>query len=206
MRKLSILFYLCSLNIFAASVTVAPFEMELDLQKGYKLQGSIELACRLEKWVWGDSAQYETFYQDPSELRITTIDNGDFNKIIINNPNELYYEYDRFFSSDEECRASFKFQFISLNYAMGYGIKPKKPVTFQLWKGFYDYQKGDQRYDLNKMRKYLDRTVYTFVEREVTNSHINVWIKQDGREASTSPWVEKAYLNPETGKPYTPIL
>jgi hypothetical protein len=178
--------------------------MEFDIEPGYKIEAYIELACRKEKWVWGDSAQYETFTQDPKSLIVKVENKGNLETITLINSSVMYYEYDRFFSSGEECRASFKVLFISQKYAMGYGYNPSKPVTFKLWKGFYDYQRGDQFYDLNKMRKYLDNTTYSFVEKRYQNSHINIWIKQDDREASTSPWVEKAYINPTTGKPDAP--
>ena len=206
MKTIIFLLSLFATQLFAASITVRPFEMEFDLQVGYSVKGEVELSCRYEEWVWGDSAQYETFYQDPSPVMISEEKMGDKKRVTIKNPRELYFEYDEFFRSNEECRASFKFVFYSENYAMGFGANPKKPVSFKLWKGFYDYQDGDRVYDLNKMRKYLDKTEYTFVEKRFQDSHINIWIKQDGREADTSPWVAKAYIDPTTNLPYPPQL
>lgn len=204
--KIFIITILSLSNLYAASITVAPFEMNLRIEKGYALKAELELACRYEKWVWGDSAEYETFYQAPVKLTVKEVHNGEFKEIRLINSRSLFYEYDEFFRSNEECRASFKVVFYSLKYALGYGVNPKKPVSFQLWKGFYDYEAGDQRYDLRKMEKYLDLATYTFVEKKFSNSHLNIWIKQDGREAATNPWVEKAYLNPETGRPYIPEI
>jgi len=203
LKLLSLL--LLSFSAMAASVIVKPFEMELYLQKGYKISGEIELACRYERTVWSDSAEYETFYQTPQKLKIVENDHGEMKKVKIIHDQELYYEYDRFFRT-VECRASFKFLFESEKYARGIGVNPYKPVSFSLWKGMYDYQEGDQYYDLRKMTKYLDNTTYTFKEVPFNDSHINIWIKQDGKEADTSPWVDRAYINPETGKPYSPRI
>lgn len=206
MRVLTTAIIFLSTYLHAASVAVMPFEMQLDLQVGYGVRGEIELACRYEKIVWGDSAEYETFYQAPTKINITQEKSGEVKKVTLKNTRKLYYEYDDFFKSGEECRASFNIVFFSEKYAMGYGASPRKPVSFQLWKGFYDYQRGDVIFDLNKMRKYLDKTEYTFVEKRYLDSHINIWIKQDGSEAETSPWVAKAYIDPTTNLPYRPKL
>jgi hypothetical protein len=206
LKLLTIAFILLSTHLYAASITVMPFEMELDIQVGYGVRGEIELACRYEKIVWGDSAEYETFYQAPTKINISQDQNGDMKRITLKNTRKLFYEFDDFFKSGEECRASFKIVFFSEKYAMGYGVSPKKPVSFQLWKGFYDYQRGNIVFNLNKMRKYLDQTEYTFIEKRYLDSHINIWIKQDGTEADTTPWVAKAYIDPVTNLPYPPKL
>lgn len=201
-----ILFLITLGSVQAASITVYPFEMELLIQKGYDLKGQVELACRYEKFVLGDSAQYETFTKGPVKLRIEREDEGEFKRVRLVSKNRLYFEYDEYFKYGKECRASFKVIFYSEKYALGHTIKPKSPVSFTLWKGFYDYQEGDQVYDLNKMRKYLDQTTYTFTERTTSQNYYIIRILQDGKEAQTSPWVEKAYLNPQTGRPYPPVL
>lgn len=202
---LKLYLFLFSINSFAASVTVQPFKMEMEVQKGYDVRGEIELACRYEKFVLSDSAEYETFYQSPKKLLINkaNIEGTNLNRVTLESKQKLFFEYDNPFRYGKECRVSYKVFFESENYALGHTIRPNKPVTFKLWQGFYDYKEGDQVYDLEKMRKYLDQTTYTFTEKK-TSKFIIVRILQDGREADTSPWVEKAYLDPNTGKPYPP--
>ena len=197
---------LFNLSSFAASISLSPFEMRLDIQKGFTLAGEVELACRYEKFVFGDSAQYETFYQKPVPLDIK-VESGlgsDFNRVLITNKKELYFEYDELFKFGEECRASFKVHFFSKDYSLGHTIHPEKPVTFTLWKGFYDYQEGDQVYDLEKMRRYLHNTTYSFPIDRRPKDFFLIRILQDGKEASTSPWVQKAYKDPMTGRPRKP--
>ncbi len=193
------------LSTFAASITVPKFTLNMDVQTGYSVSGEIELACRYEKIVFGDSAQFETFYQTPKKLTVISKKGAGFNSITLVNNEELFFEYDRAFKFGKECRASFKVFFVSNVYALGHGIKPLAPVTFTLWEGFYDYEEGDQEYDLEKMRKYLHQTTYTFTEKMFSNM-MHIRILQDGREAKTSPWVEKAYFDPKTGKPFSPKL
>ncbi len=204
MRLLGVLtaFFTIS-TLHAASITVNPFKLELDIQEGYSVEGEVELACRYEKFVFGDSAEFETFFQAPKKLSIKTKKMGSMNKVTISSNEKLFFEYDRAFKFGKECRASFKVSFISDHYALGYGVRPREAVRFQLWKGFYDYEEGDQIYDITKIEKYLHRTTYTFTQKRFP-SMIHIRILQDGREAATNPWVEKAYLNPDTGKPYTP--
>jgi hypothetical protein len=207
MKILSLIFFLLtSTQINAASITVPPFEMELDLQDGYELEGELELSCRYEKLIFGDSSEYKVFYAPVKNLLVSKQVEGEFNRVKIVNNEKLFFEYNRAFHYGKECRLSFKVNFFSTEYATGYGLKPKRAVSFMLWKGFYDYQEGDQNYDLRKMQKFLDNTKYSFRERFVRPSHVNIYILQDGREARTSPWVEKAYLNPETGLPYRPLI
>lgn len=206
MKTIIVFLSVISTQLFAASITVKPFEMELDLQVGYKIKGEIALACRYEEWVWGDSAQYKTFYQDPTALEITEEVNGDTKRVTIKNTRERYFEYDDWYRSGEECRAYFDILFYSENYAYGYGARPKEPVSFDLTKGFYDYEPGDRTYDLNKIRKYLDQTTYAFIEKRTQDRYLTIWIEQDGREADTNSWVRRAYINPETDRPYTPEL
>lgn len=197
-------FILVAHTAFSASVTVLPFSMVLDLQKDYELTAQMSLACRYEKLVFGDSAEYETFYKEADILKVSYNDLGNgFNQVVIRNPEKIKFTYNHPLIYGEECRASFKVNFTSLRYAKGHGLKPKEPVSFQLWKGFYDYQEGNQTYDLNKMRKYLDKTEYSFSEQKTANALI-IRILQDGREAHTSPWVERAILNPQTGLPHSP--
>ena len=205
MQKLFVFIFFYSFA-HAASITVKPFEMEFTIDKGYEVQGEMELSCRYEKFVWGDSAEYVTFYQEPTQLKVNIVESTDYNTVQVKNTKNLYYEYDEFFRSNEECRASFKIFFISTKYALGHGRNPKEPVKFTLWKGFYDYQEDEQIYDLRKLAKYIDNTVYSFREKSFENRHINIWILQDGREARTNPWVERAVINPATGVPYKPEL
>jgi hypothetical protein len=199
-----IIFLLSTTQLNAASITVAPFEMELHVQDGYELEGELELSCRYEKLVFGDSAEYETFYAPTKKLSVIKHAEGKLNRVVLVNDEKLFFKYNRSFHFGKECRASFKVIFFSKNYATGYGLKPNRAVSFMLWKGVSDYQEGNQSYDLRKMQKYLENTTYSFKERYFRPSHMNISILQDGREARTSPWVEKAYLNPETGIPYKP--
>ncbi len=192
-------------SAMAASITVPRFEMEFLLQKNYEVNGKISLACRYEKFVIGDSAEYETFYGPEQKLVFKVISEGDFNRVKLTNNQDLYFEYDRLFKWGKACRASFDVVFSSTKFALGHGSSPDKAVSFKLWKGTYDYEEGDQIYDLNKIGKYLDNTTYSFSETLVGDRYLSVRIFQDGEEADTSPWVEKAYINPETGKPFPPI-
>lgn len=195
-----------SFGVMAASITVRPFKLEMEVQKGYSVRAQMDLACRYEKFVLSDSAEYETFYQGPVTLGVKEKNTSgtDFKVVTIENKRELFYEYDNPFRYGKECRASYKVFFESDNYALGHTIRPNAPVTFTLWQGFYDYQEGNQIYDLEKMRRYLDQTTYTFTEDFKPRNFVIIRILQDGREAKTSPWVEKAYKNPATGKPYAP--
>ncbi len=193
-----------SLTLKAASVTVPPFKLELELQVGYQVNGEIELACRYERFVFGDSAQYETFTKAPSPLLVESSRlNGQFQKITIKNLKPLFFEYDRPFKYGKECRASYRVEFISKDYALGYGTNPLKPISFVLSKGFYDYQEGEQVWDLGKIKDYLHNTTYSFSQR-ATRDALIIRILQDGHEASTSPWVHRAVFNPQTGAPYRP--
>ncbi len=195
--------YLTLFSIQAASITVHPFELEFDLQEGYSVDGEVELACRYEKFVFGDSAEFETFYQAPKKLKVKVTKGQGFNKVALINQDKLFFEYDGLFKYGKECRASFEVNFVSDHIAKGHGRNPREAVSFKLWKGFYDYEEGEQVYDLDKMKKFLHHTTYTFTQKKFTNL-IHIRILQDGREAQTNPWVEKAYLNPATGKPYPP--
>lgn len=198
--------YLISSETQAASITVLPFKMTMEVQNGYQVKAQIDLACRYEKFVLSDSAEYEVFYQEPVQLGVSVKeDQGTgYKKVVLENNQKLYFEYDNPFRYGKECRASYKVFFESENYALGHTIKPKNPVLFTLWQGFYDYQEGNQVYDLEKMRKYLDQTTYSFTENYSPKDFVIIRILQDGREARTSPWVEKAYKNPKTGRPYRP--
>lgn len=204
MRVLSFfVLLLSSLTINAASISVAPFQMTMDVQEGYAITAEIELACRYEKIIFGDSAEFETFYQTPKKLKVKTKKIGGMQEVTLINDSKLYFEYDRLFKYGKECRASFTVNFTSEKYAVGMGMRPYRAVNFKLWKGFYDYQEGDQVYDLSKMEKFLHKTTYTFTQKNF-DSMMHIRILQDGREAETNPWVETVHYNPATGKPYSP--
>ena len=203
MKKLILFLVLLCTSVHAASITVPKFTLEFDIKKGYDVSAEVELACRYERLIFGDSAEFETFYQAPKKLKVKVKSSQGLSHIELSNDSQLYFEYDNFFKLGKECRASFKVFFVSQNYALGHSIKPQKAVTFTLWEGFYDYEEGDQFYDVEKMRKYLHNTTYTFKEK-VLSDRMHIYILQDGREANTNPWVETAIFNPATGKPYPP--
>ncbi|MBC76713.1 MAG: hypothetical protein CME64_11925 [Halobacteriovoraceae bacterium] len=208
MKTAIILTFVFSLfnSALGASITVPPFEMEFLLQKDYEVKGQIELACRYEKFVISDSAEYEMFNGPEKKLKFEYVQEGEFNRVKLVNDKKLYFEYDKLFKWNKECRASFEVVFSSSKYALGHGYKPSKAVSFKLWKGMYDYQEGDQLYDLDKLKKYLSNTTYSFSESQINDNYLSIRIFQDGNEADTSPWVESAYINPKTGKPFPPTM
>ncbi len=128
MKKL-LMALMISYSAFAASVTVPKFEIKFLIDDSlYDISFKLTLACRYEKFVISDSAQYHYEFQDVEfDFKKKKLASG-LTEVRFINSRVQKLEMRRPYFADKECQTMEKFYISSKKYRSGYGSvdKPRK--------------------------------------------------------------------------------
>lgn len=185
----------------AASTVAYPFEFSFTIPKDkIKVEAGLFLSCRHEKFVIGDTAEYETYHadyklnvryeeQDESTQKVT---------IDLNAKKRLYI--DGIFKIGKECTSRVAIDFKDRHYSVGWADKYDTPIAFTLTTDYYDYSE-ENVLDITYLEDILNNNHVSFYYRSVPSFQVNVWLYVNQKElyevAPTS-----AAIDNNTNKPY----
>lgn len=142
---------LLSAPAFAESISVDPFALKFSLeQKHIDLKAKLNLECRYEKWVLGDSAEY-VYSRKEVGLDVNVDANGAA-RISLSQGASL--ELDGWHRPTKECAGSFELSFVDKRYSIGWAGRVDAPIKFSIGEGGV-FQSGDSVFDLSKLEGLL---------------------------------------------------
>ncbi|WP_372654560.1 hypothetical protein [Halobacteriovorax sp.] len=191
---------LLSVNTFAASTTVNPFSIEFYTNKNtINVKAKLTLACRYEKVVWSDSAEYNTEYKD-IDLTVSNKDqrNG-LTKHTLSLTNKQYLEVTGIFKPTKGCKSEIRFDLNDANYSIGWANQFSRPISFSYW-NFKSYSSDDTIFRPTTLRDQIEGKLLSFNYTPVS-SQVNVSLLADG-ERVTEILGTNVALNKETNMPY----
>ncbi len=189
-----------SINTFAASTTVNPFSIEFYTNKDtLNIKATLTLACRYEKVVWSDSAEYNTEYKD-IDLKVTNKDqrNG-LTKHTLSLSKKQYLEVTGIFKPTKECKSDIKFDLNDAKYSIGWANQFSRPISFSFW-NTKSYSSDDTVFRPSTLRSQIEDKVFSFKYTPV-HSQVNVSLLADGENVTQILGTNVA-LNKNTNMPY----
>ena len=171
MKKIILVLFL-NLVVQAASITVEPFKINFFVNdQAYELDFKITLACRYEKFVFGDSAQYEYKYK---ELPIAIAQNKISSSIthFSMSLNKLVkHELTGYFKHNKECQSIIELFLIDKKYSTGFLNDFKRPIKL----GFYKQTRLEEfkSFEIEHIKNLLENKVYGF---KYDPGYNNLWV------------------------------
>ena len=186
----------------AATVKVEPFEFKfLVAENSYDINFSLELMCRFEKTVFGDSAKFEYKYKEVP-LSVSKINRGtELVEVTITNPSLLTLSQTEWYRSNKECGYIQKFYLTSRLYSIGWADQFDRAIEL----GLYEYSRLDENavYPIKKLKDKIENKELGFTYRAVYNQ-VNIKfsiertpVREIGGSLGTT-----AYRNPESNMPW----
>ena len=193
---------LFSLNGFTASVTVAPFDLRVLVDTShYDLEVELTMACRYEKLVISDSAEYE-YKHLPVKLQIKEekLTNG-LSEVRIINSKKRILEQTEWYRSNKGCQTYFELFLKDKIYTTGFFNEFSRPIRL----GFLEHSRVKEvsEFDLNWLFDTFNNKKLSFNYKNNGYS-VNTRFALDDistTELSTFLYMNVA-LDEETGMPY----
>lgn len=191
-----------SFSSFGASVSVPKFEIYILLNTSeYELDFKLEMACRYEKFVIGDSAQYE-YKTKTVPLNITKKKINDIESIVtIKNESKRILELTGFFKSNKECQTYLEFFIKSKLYSIGWANQFHRPIRLGLFK--QSRREEFKNFDIKKWTDLISNKKLSFLFRPV-GSQVNMSFAIDDIKApGMSSYLRQSVAkDPRTGMPF----
>lgn len=187
---------------FAASVTVPAFDIDFHLDKdAYQIDFELEMACRYEKFVISDSAQFEyTYKKVPLTIKFLETQNG-LTRVRLENQSEQKHKLTGFFKSNKQCQTYMNFFLIDRKYATGWANQMDRPIRL----GIFEHSRlqEEKTFDVQKLKNLIEEKKLSFNYKDV-GSQINVkFAFDDIPSRSMSTYMGRSTArNPETQMPY----
>lgn len=185
--------------LMAASTTIHPFSFEFYVMEDrFDVQPQVQLSCRYEKLVAGDSSEYytETKKIDLSIDKVHARPNV-YYKIALKD--KKYLEVKGAFKPTKECVSNLIINFVDKNYTIGWAGQMNRPVAFMLSSNAY-FKAGETIGDFSKIIEMIDFKNLDFYYKSVPGLQVNIWMTADGVKLPLSP-ISTA-IDAETNMPY----
>ena len=200
-QNIALLLFFISLlstqKLEAASIKARPFELKFFLEQDHiNVNAQLNLTCRHERWVIGDSAVWEMFHLK-APLQVTQSKSGDLRLMKIALLDEKFLEVKGVFKPSKECKAELEIIFTDSLYASGsHAPYNSRPITLS-YEHRDRYQDGHRTFDTSDLDHDINHETLGF-RFQVLSQVIHVYLENSTRWfAHTS--VTK---NPETSLPY----
>lgn len=120
---------------YAASITVQPFKIKFLINTNeYELDFKLQMACRYEKFVIGDSSEYEYKFKDvPLLLKAQKI-NSEISEITFENKVQRELEVKGFFKPNKACQTITEFFIKSKLYSIGWANQYNRAIKLGIYK------------------------------------------------------------------------
>lgn len=186
---------------FAASIEARPFQFEFTTPKELlDVKAEVELSCRYEKFVIGDSAEYNTTRKSHDlDIKTTKLDGRTRFQISLNS--SLSHKVTGLFRPSKECAGQLKLTLNDKKYAVGWAGKLKTPISFLIKTPAYRYNEGHSNLDISEVLDVIENRHVSFRYKSVPNMQVNIWVLFDGN-THPSLFPTSAAINPKTNKPY----
>lgn len=191
---------LLSVNTFAASTTVNPFNIEFYTNNDtINIKAKLTLTCRYEKMVWGDSAEYYNEYKE-IDLKVENRDqrNG-LTKHTVSLVRKQYLEVTGIFKPSKGCKSEIKLDLNDANYSIGWANQFSRPISFSFW-NFKSYSSEDLVFTPSTLRRQIEDKLFSF-KYSPNSSQVNIFLLEDG-ERVTSVLGTNAAVNKKTNMPF----
>lgn len=200
--SLLVLIFLSSFNLYAATVTVEPFELEFTMNtKAYELDFELTMACRYEKLVWSDSSQYNYKYKEvPLKIKTKKISNNE-SIIIVSNKSRQTLSETGYFRSNKGCQTYLNFFVKDKLYSIGWANQFHRPIRL----GVFEHSRVEVNsvFDINKLKDIFENKKVHFNYKYV-GRQVNVRLAFDGVSTTgMSTYLSQSVAgNSETEMPY----
>jgi hypothetical protein len=200
---LLLLLSITSTASLAASITVNPFDLKFTMNTdAYELDFSLEMACRYEKFVISDSAQYEYIYEKvPLQITVKNIAGSEESQITVSNSQKRKLKLSGYFKSGKECQTYLHFFVNDKIYASGWANRLDRPIRL----GHFEHSRlaEEKIFDFNKLNDYMGNKKISFNYRS-TGRQVNIRFAFDDVSTTgmSSYLSQSAAENPETQMPY----
>jgi|GEM_PF-2088470 hypothetical protein len=186
---------------FTASIEARPFDFEFTApQDLLDVNAQLQLSCRYEKFVIGDSAEYNTTRKSYDlDIQATNLDERVRYRISLTST--LSHEVRGFFRPNKECAGQLKISLNDNNYAVGWVGKVSTPISFFVQTSAYRYNEGHSSLDISEVLDVIKNRHVSFRYKPVPNLQVNIWVLFDG-STHRSLLPTSAAINPETNAPY----
>ncbi len=193
--------FTCSIS-FAASVTVNPFELEFYLESdSYEVDFELEMACRYEKFVIGDSAKFEYKFEKVPLLIEQEKMGNNLTKITLQNVSKRKLNLDGYFRSNKECQTIKRFFLKSKLYSIGWANQFHRPIRL----GIYAQSRlaETKTFNIQKLVDEIGNKELGFIYRPVANQ-VNIRFAFDRIQSTgmSSYLMGTAYQDPSTRMPW----
>ena len=186
---------------WAAQVRVEPFltTFFVDIDH-YQVEFEMQMMCRYEKFIIGDTAKYEYFFKEvPVNLEVVE-NQSELSEVRIFLNKKQECKLGGFFKKNKECAFSFKLFLVDKIFAYGSGL-PKRPIKL----GVYDspFFAEDVTFKEQDLEKLLYNKELSFIY-DSNPLQVNVYFSIDGRIYDRMSSYAFAYVarDPQTGMPY----
>lgn len=185
--------------LMAASTTIHPFSFDFYVMEDrFDVQPQVQLSCRYEKIVAGDSSEYYTetktfnLHVDKAQAHPNV-----YYKMSLKD--KKYLEVKGPFRPTKECVSALIINFVDKNYAIGWAGQMKRPIAFRLSSNAY-FKAGDTVGDFSKTLEMVDLKNLDFYYKSVPGLQVNIWMTADGVKLPLSP-ISSA-IDEKTNMPY----
>jgi hypothetical protein len=191
-----------SLSSFSASITIPKFELEVLLNSDeYELDFKLEMACRYEKFIIGDSAQYE--YKTEIVPLVITEKKNDLSESVftIKNRQKRKLELTGIFRNNKECQTYLQFFIKSKLFSIGWANQFHRPIRL----GFFEHSRRSEfkTFDIQKWTDLISNKKLSFLFKPV-GSQVNMsFALDDIKPPGMSSYLRQSVAqDPKTGMPF----
>lgn len=164
-------------NLSAATIRVNQFDLDFYLDTtAYEIDFELEMACRYEKFVISDSAQYEYIYKNvPLVIKSKKITSSK-SLITVSNKNDEILKMGGLFRSNKGCQTYLHFFFKSKKYSIGWANQFDRPIRL----GHFEHSRVEEHqvFDISKLKNIFEDKEVSFIFRPV-RSQVNVRLGLD---------------------------
>jgi hypothetical protein len=187
---------------FGASITVEPFSIKFLLDtESYAPDFKLEMACRYEKFVIGDSAKFEyKFKEVPLIIKEKILING-LVEIELTNNKKRFLEVTGYFKTGKECQTITELFLKSKVYSIGWANQFNRPIRLGIYK--QSNLSETQYYDSQKYKDLFGNKELGFIYSDLpSQTYVKFSIGKIPYESMNTYARMMVPLNPETKKPY----
>jgi len=186
---------------FAASIEARPFEFEFTApQDQFEAKAQLQLSCRYERFVIGDSAEYNTTRKS-YDLDIQTTKLDKRIRYNVSLTSTISHEVTGLFRPNKECAGQVKLNLNDKNYAVGWAGRVGTPISFLIETPSYRYNEGHSNLDISEVLNIIENRHVNFRYKPVPGLQVNIWVLFDGN-THRSLLPTSAAINPDTNAPY----
>ncbi|MFT6633250.1 MAG: hypothetical protein ACJAS4_003220 [Bacteriovoracaceae bacterium] len=188
---------------FGASITVEPFSVKFFLDnEAFIPDFKIQMACRYEKFVIGDSAKFEYKFEDvPLIIKETKLSNGLIELELINSKRR-FLELTGYFKTNKECQTTTEFFLKSKIYSIGWANQFHRAIRLGIYKS--SNLSENQSYDIQFYKDLFEDKELGFIYSGnlPTQTYVKFSIGKLPYESMSTYARMMVPLDPETKKPY----